>query len=540
VVHVNADDAEACLAVARMAHDYRERFHKDFVVDLVGYRRWGHNEGDEPNFTQPVMYEAIRTHPTAREKLAAELVAAGVLPQAEADGMLQAVFDELGRALEAGGGDDHGHDDEEDGQERAASQETTAVAADVLRELNDGLLSRPEGFTPNARLDKLLQRRRDALGPDGGIDWGHAESLAFASLLAEGTPVRLSGQDAERGTFSHRHVVLHDSKTDGRYDVLASLPQARASFEVHNSPLSEMAVVGFEYGYTVFDPQALVIWEAQFGDFANGAQVMIDQYLAASVQKWGQASGLVLLLPHGYEGQGPEHSSARLERYLQLAAEGNLRVVYPTTAAQYFHLLRRQAAALGADARPLVVMSPKSLLRHPLAAARLDQLSEGRFHAVLRDADAESRADAITRLVLCSGKVYVDLVGTSDEQRAERASIEGIDRVALVRVEELYPFPGDEIAAVIDGFPNLREIVWAQEEPRNMGAWTYAAPRLVQIARGRFPLRYAGRPERASPAEGHASRHVAEQNRIVHEAWSGSPQGPAGAPEPEKVASKSK
>jgi 2-oxoglutarate dehydrogenase E1 component len=540
VVHVNADDAEACLAVTRMAHAYRERFHKDFVVDLVGYRRWGHNEGDEPSFTQPVMYEAIRTHPTAREQLAAELVAQGVVSQADADGMLQAVFDELSRTLEESG-DGHAHDDDEaDGDERLSSEEGTGVDAATLRELNDGLLARPEGFTPNARLDKLLQRRREAIGPDGGIDWGHAESLAFASLLAEGTPVRLSGQDAERGTFSHRHVVLHDARTGGCYDVLASHPRAAASFEVHNSPLSEMAVVGFEYGYTVFDPQALVIWEAQFGDFANGAQVMIDQYLAASVQKWGQASGLVLLLPHGYEGQGPEHSSARLERYLQLAAEGNLRVVYPTTAAQYFHLLRRQAATLGPEARPLVVMSPKSLLRHPLAAARLEQLAEGRFHPVLRDADAETRAEAITRLVLCSGKVYVDLVGTSDEQRAERASIEGIDRVALVRVEELYPFPAGEIEAVVAGFPSLREIFWVQEEPRNMGAWTYAAPRLVQIAQGRVPLRYVGRPDRASPAEGHSSRHVAEQNRIVHEALSGSPPGPASAPEAEKLISKRK
>jgi 2-oxoglutarate dehydrogenase E1 component len=466
-------------------------------------------------------------------------VAQGVVSQAEADGMLQAVFDELGRALEAGDGHaDHGQ--EGGGDEQASSRRDTGVAADTLRALNDGLLARPEGFVPNARLDKLLQRRRDALGPDGGIDWGHAESLAFASLLAEGTPVRLSGQDAERGTFSHRHVVLHDAATDARYDVLAGLPGSKASFEVHNSPLSEMAVVGFEYGYTVFDPQALVIWEAQFGDFANGAQVMIDQYLAASEQKWGQASGLVLLLPHGYEGQGPEHSSARLERFLQLCAEGNLRVVYPTTAAQYFHLLRRQAALLGADARPMVVMSPKSLLRHPLAAAKLDQLAEGRFHPVLRDEEAERRADAITRLVLCSGKVYVDLVGTGDEQRAERASIEGIDRVALVRVEELYPFPAADLEQVVAGFPNLHEVVWVQEEPRNMGAWSYVAPRLVQLLQGSLPLRYTGRPERASPAEGHASRHVAEQNRIVREALGGSAQGAAAAAEPEKLISKRK
>jgi 2-oxoglutarate dehydrogenase E1 component len=529
VVHVNADDAEACLAVTRMAHAYRERFHKDFVVDLVGYRRWGHNEGDEPSFTQPTMYEAIRTHPTARETFAARLVAEGVVTQAEADAMLQGVLDELAKTLESlGEGDAHAHAEHE-AEPRPRVPTETGVPAETLAGLNDALLRRPEGFQPNARLDKLLQRRRDAMGPDGGIDWGHAESLAFASLLAEGTPVRLSGQDAERGTFSHRHVVLHDAATDTRFNPFTELPGARASFEVHNSPLSEMAVVGFEYGYTVFDPQALVIWEAQFGDFANGAQVMIDQYLAASEQKWGQASGLVLLLPHGYEGQGPEHSSARLERYLQLSAEGNLRVVYPTTAAQYFHLLRRQAGMLGSEARPLVVMSPKSLLRHPLAAARLEELAQGRFQPVLRDEEAERRADQITRLLLCSGKVWVDLVGTGDEQRAERAAIEGIDRVALVRVEELYPFPAAEVEAVVAGFPRLREIVWVQEEPRNMGAWSHLAPRLREVVRGELPVRYVGRPERASPAEGLATRHLAEQNRIVHEALGGAPAAPAGS-----------
>jgi 2-oxoglutarate dehydrogenase E1 component len=540
VVHVNADDAEACLAVARMAHAYRERFHKDFMVDLVGYRRWGHNEGDEPNFTQPTMYEAIRTHPTARETLAAELVAQGVVSQAEADAALQQVLDELARTLE-GLAEGDGHGDEAGDESRPRVPAETGVPAAALAELNDALLRRPGGFQPNARLDKLLQRRKGALGPEGGIDWGHAESLAFASLLAEGVPVRLSGQDAERGTFSHRHLVLHDAASGARFNPLAELPQSRASFEVHNSPLSEMAVVGFEYGYTVFDPQALVLWEAQFGDFANGAQVMIDQYLAASEQKWGQASGLVLLLPHGYEGQGPEHSSARLERYLQLSAEGNLRVVYPTSAAQYFHLLRRQASMLGSEARPLVVMSPKSLLRHPLAAARLEELAHGRFQPVLRDEEAERRADQITRLLLCSGKVWVDLVGTGDEQRAERAAIEGIDRVALVRVEELYPFPAGEVEAVVAGFPRLREIVWVQEEPRNMGAWSFLAPRLREVTRGELPVRYVGRPERASPAEGHATRHVAEQSRIVHEALSGAPAAPAGsAPGGEKLISKRK
>jgi 2-oxoglutarate dehydrogenase E1 component len=530
VVHVNADDAEACLAVARMACAYRSQFGKDFVIDLVGYRRWGHNEGDEPLFTQPVMYEVIRDHPTVREHLARQLVGEGVLSQGEADAMLQEVFDALGAvndALAQGGADAAVHADAPSRNGRRAPG-ATAVPAETLTELNEALLGRPEGFTPNPRLEKLLQRRREAMGPEGGIDWGHAETLAFATLLAEGTPVRLSGQDAERGTFSHRHVVLNDAKTGAKLNVLASLPQAKASFEVHNSPLSEMAVLGFEYGYTVADPRALVLWEAQFGDFANGAQVMIDQYIAASWQKWEQSSGLVMLLPHGYEGQGPEHSSARLERFLQLSAEGNLRVANCTTAAQYFHLLRRQARLLETDPRPLVVMAPKSLLRHPMAAAHLADLAEGRFHPVLRDAAAEGRADEVTRVVLCSGKVYVDLVGGSDEQKAERAAIEGVDRVAVVRVEELYPFPAEELRAAFAAFPRLREVVWAQEEPRNMGAWTFVEPRLRELA-GPLPVRYEGRPDRASPAEGYADRHLAEQARIVRAAWSGAPAAAAAA-----------
>jgi 2-oxoglutarate dehydrogenase E1 component len=528
VVHVNADDAEACLAVARLAFAYRQKFHKDFVIDLVGYRRWGHNEGDEPLFTQPRMYEVIRTHPTARERLAARLVEEGVLTQAEADAALQRVTDELSRALESlggGHGHAHGHDDDTpstNGRHPEAME--TGVPAERLRELNAGLLSLPEGFTPNPRLDKnVLQKRREAL--DSGkadVDWGHAEALAFASLLADGTPVRLSGQDAERGTFSHRHAVLHDARTGARHDTLASLPQARASFEVLNSPLSEMAVLGFEYGYSVCDPQALVLWEAQFGDFANGAQVIIDQYLAASAQKWEQRSGVMLLLPHGYEGQGPEHSSARLERFLQLCAQDNLRVANCTTAAQYFHLLRRQAALLAADPRPVVVMSPKSLLRHPLANATLEQLTSGRFQPLLLDRPFGGQAEEVTRLLLCSGKVYVDLIGGTDDQKKERLAIEGAARVAIGRVEELYPFPADTVAKAIAGFPALREVVWVQEEPRNMGAWSFVAPRLREVV-GELPLRYEGRPERASPAEGYAHRHSAEQARIVRAALADSP-----------------
>ncbi|HEX2187513.1 MAG TPA: 2-oxoglutarate dehydrogenase E1 component [Longimicrobiaceae bacterium] len=518
IVHVNADDPEACVHVARLAVAYRARYHKDFVVDLVGYRRWGHNEGDEPAFTQPRMYDAVRPHPTAREVYAERLAGEGVLPRDEADAMLQEVLDHLagvqaalgdGSSMPAQNGDEH----HANGGPPGSSLET-AVPAERLAEYNDALLRWPEGFAPNARLEKQLARRRDALGPEGGIDWGHAETLAFASLIAEGVPVRLTGQDAERGTFSHRHLVLHDAGTGARHTPLAALPQARASFEVHNSPLSEMAAVGFEYGYSVFDPDVLVIWEAQFGDFVNGAQVMIDQFLSASYQKWEQTSGLVLLLPHGYEGQGPEHSSARLERFLQLSAEENFRVVNCTTSAQYFHLLRRQAQLLDRDPRPLIVMSPKSLLRHPLAASRLEQLAGGHFQCVIGDADAAERADEVTRLALCSGKVFADLY--SSPLRAEARA------VALARVEELYPFPVEEIASLARSFPRLREVVWVQEEPRNMGAWTFVEPRLREMF-GDLPVRYEGRPERASPAEGSPDRHAKEQARIVAAAWGDAP-----------------
>ena len=528
IVHVNADDPDACIAIARLAVAYRAGFHKDFVIDLVGYRRWGHNEGDEPAFTQPRMYDAIRAHPTARERFAELLAEQGVVTHEEADAMLQQVLDRLAEVQTSLG----------DGSAVLHTTATTTTptaaprAPSRRRCRRSGCASStrrccaPGGLPPNPRLEKQLARRRDALGPEGGIDWGHAETLAFASLIADGVPVRLTGQDAERGTFSHRHLVLHDADTGAKHTALAALPQARASFEVHNSPLSEMAVVGFEYGYSVFDPDVLVIWEAQFGDFVNGAQVMIDQFLAASYQKWEQTSGLVLLLPHGYEGQGPEHSSARLERFLQLSAENNFRVVNspPRRSTSTSCGARR---VLSRDPRPLIVMTPKSLLRHPLAASRLEQLATGGFRCVLGDADAAGRAGEVTRLVLCSGKVFADLY--TSPLRAEARG------VALGRVEELYPFPGDEIAALARSFPALREVVWVQEEPRNMGAWTYMEPRLRALF-GDLPVRYEGRPERAAPAEGSADRHAKEQARIVEAAWSGAPPRgePGGAARPRR------
>jgi 2-oxoglutarate dehydrogenase E1 component len=362
-------------------------------------------------------------------------------------------------------------------------------------------------------LERILARRGMGLDKPGGIDWGHAEALAFGSLLLDGVPVRLTGQDSERGTFVQRHGVLTDVNTGAKFAPLGAVPGAKASFALYNSPLSEAAVLGFEYGYSIHAPEALVLWEAQFGDFANAGQVLIDQFIVAARAKWRQDPGLVLLLPHGYEGQGPEHSSGRLERYLQLAAEDNIRVANPTTAAQYFHLLRAQAQALKEGRRPLVVMTPKSLLRHPRAGSSLADLTKGGWQPVIDDADATARM-SVGRLVLCSGKVAVDLA-TSERRK-------GADWVAVARLEQLYPFPAEEVERILDRYQSLREVVWLQEEPQNMGAWNFAMPHLTLLlaARG-LPLRYIGRPERASTAEGAHEAHEVEQARIVGEAFSG-------------------
>jgi 2-oxoglutarate dehydrogenase E1 component len=408
------------------------------------------------------------------------------------------------------------HDDTSRGQEPDVEPSTgeygaiarsadTTVRAEQLVALNERLLAWPATFHVHPRLAKQLERRREALGEAGGIDWAHAEALAFASLVADGVHVRLTGQDSERGTFSHRHAVLHDTESGAKFTPLQHLPNVAGSFEIHNSPLSETSVLGFEYGYSTADEKALVLWEAQFGDFVNMAQPVIDQFIAADRAKWGQDSSVVLLLPHGYEGQGPEHSSARLERFLQLCAEGNLRVAYPTSPAQYFHVLRRQSRL--PNKRPLVLMQPKSMLRLAEAASRLDELANGRFSPVLDD-PAVPRREEISRLILCSGKIYYDLSGP------ERPS-----HVAVVRVEELYPWPHEDVSSTIDKYPNVSEIVWAQEEPKNMGAWTYAAPRLRACVGNSLPIRYIGRPERASTAEGFANSHQVEQSRIVADAF---------------------
>ncbi len=506
IVHVNADDPAACMAVMRMAMDYRARFHSDFLIDLVGYRRWGHNEGDDPTLTQPQMYDKVSAHPTARALWSEKLSAEGIVDNGEGERLLTESIDALQVLRDDLRASANGQHDEEAAASYSQPTVDTEVSAELLSELNDALHSFPEDFSIHRRLQRQLERRRSALENDGAIDWAHAEMLAFATLLAEGTPIRLSGQDSQRGTFGQRHLVLHDPDTGAALSLLQQLPQAKASMGVYNSPLSEAGVLGFEYGYSITAPETMVLWEAQFGDFANGAQVIIDQFLSSGNSKWEQTAALTLLLPHGYEGQGPEHSSARLERFLQLAANNNIRVLNMTTSAQYFHALRRQAKLAGSAPRPMIVMTPKSLLRHPRAGSSLVDLASGGFLPVIDDANAANRRGEVRRLALCSGKVYVDLTAEEQENGAE---------VAIIRVEELYPFPANELREIITQYPNATELVWVQEEPQNMGAWSYIEPRLRELLDGRLPVAYNGRAAEASPAEGSVDDHSEEQARIV-------------------------
>jgi 2-oxoglutarate dehydrogenase E1 component len=507
IVHVNADDPEACLAAIRLAMMYREKFHGDVVIDLVGYRRYGHNEADEPAYTQPMMYERIKNTPTVRQKYAQQLANEGVIEAAQADADYDAAYAQLA-AIQQKVKSGQRTEDTQRITPKPAPEPATAVPADVLVALNGRLLAVPDGFQIHPKLAKQLEKRRDALSSPEGIEWAHAESLAFASLLTDGTPIRLTGQDTQRGTFSQRHLVLHDVASGQVHTPLQHLPSVQVPFELYNSPLSEYACLGFEYGYAVASPEALVLWEAQFGDFANGAEVVIDQFLIAGLAKWGESSRLTLLLPHGYEGQGPEHSSARLERFLALGAEGNIRVANCTTPAQYFHLLRRQA--LHQEIRPLVVMTPKSLLRLPAATSQLDDFVLGKFRSVLWDRD-RTWPERVTRLLLCSGKVYYDLVASP--LRKEMA------RVKIGRVELLYPFPGAEIGEYVRRYPNLKEVVWVQEEPRNMGARKFVLPKIRDALPSSVTLADVSRPERSSPAEGYPAAHKAEQERIVAAAY---------------------
>ncbi|HEY1409291.1 MAG TPA: 2-oxoglutarate dehydrogenase E1 component, partial [Promineifilum sp.] len=515
IVHVNADDPEACIEVARLASAYRNRFHTDFVIDLVGYRRYGHNEGDEPRFTQPLMYEKIDSHATVRKLWAASLSDRGIISSEQGDQLFEQQINTLNEVFQSLPEDPAVSQEPQlppppGGAARAAK---TAVPAEELRTLNQALLELPNGFQLNRKLAKLLERRKDIFSdPDAAtVDWATAEALAFGTIVADGTPIRVTGEDVERGTFSHRHALLRDENSGNIYIPLQHIPQARAAFEVRNSPLSEAAAIGFEYGYNVQSPERLVIWEAQYGDFINTAQAIIDEFVVSGSAKWEQTSSLVLLLPHGHEGQGPDHSTGRMERFLQLAAETNIRVANPTTAAQYFHLLRRQAALLTTDPLPLVIFTPKSLLRNPLVYSSLRDLSEGRWKPIIDDPQTSAERKPVRCLILCSGKIFVEMI--SDKRRKERMDI------AIVRTEQLYPFPETELVEVLKHYPNLEEVAWIQEEPANAGAWNALQPRLLKLLDGQLPLRLIARPRRASPAEGSMARHVRHQATLLDRAF---------------------
>ncbi len=508
IIHVNADDPAACLSAVRLAMAYRLKFQADVLIDLVGYRRHGHNEADEPAYTQPTMYARIRELPTARQQYAAALEQGGVIEAGRADAMVEENYNRMIEAQNRFKAAAETQPDIEPAMVAESGDFETGVPAETLTALNEALLAWPAGLSVHPKLARQLERRRAGLSNEHGIDWGHGEALAFASLLAEGVPIRLTGQDAGRGTFSHRNAVLHDVETGREFVPLQALPGETALFEIRNSPLSECAPIGFEYGYALAAPEALVIWEAQYGDFVNGAQVMLDQFVVSGYSKWGVSPRLTLLLPHGYEGGGPEHSSGRVERFLQAAAEDNIRVANCTTPAQYFHLLRRQAK--WSVRRPLILMTPKSLLRLPAAASTLADLTSGRFQPVIDDPAGNGNRASARSLLLCSGKIYYDMLAEAHKR--------GEDHPPIARVEQLYPFAEPELRDVFSRYPSLTEVVWVQEEPKNMGAWTFIEQHLSPILPPGVYLRYIGRPERAAPSEGYASAHNVEQARIVSEA----------------------
>lgn len=515
IIHVNADDSQACIEAARTAFAYRHKFHKDFVINLIGYRRYGHNEGDEPRFTQPVMYRKIDEHLRVRQLWADRLEKEGLLDQGQAEELLQAFLKSLQEA-----------NDQLDAEKAlvepvpqpppsgAAQKVKTAVTLKRLKDLNRALLDFPKDFHLNPKLEKAVEKRRTLLDkPDNGkVDWASAEELAFASILEDGIPIRLTGQDSIRGTFSQRHAAFYDIETNRAHIPLQTIPQAGASFEVLNSPLSEAAAIGFEVGYNILAPERLDIWEAQYGDFINNAQGIIDEFLLSGRAKWGLTPSLVLLLPHGNEGQGPDHSSGRIERFLGLAAEINVRIAYPSTAAQYFHLLRRQALLLKTDPLPLVVFTPKGLLRHPLTASPSQELTTGGWQRIIDDPNLPGKKTEVKNLILCSGRIYVDLV-TSDLRKENHDD-------AIIRVEQLYPFPKQELEALLAEYPGLERLIWVQEEPLNMGAWNYLRPRLRQLTEDhRLQLHYIGRPESSSPAEGSSTLYRINQQELIEQAF---------------------
>lgn len=523
IFHVNADDPEAVVFATQLAVDFRNTFKRDVVIDLVCYRRRGHNEADEPAVTQPLMYQKVRSHPSTRDLYAHRLISEGVLTEEQdrewteqyrealdrGEPLVSSLVREPNTELFVDWTPYLGHDWTVDAD--------TSVSTARIKALSERMCTPPEGFLIQRQVGKILEDRQRMAAGAADINWGFAETLAYASLLEEGYPVRMTGQDIGRGTFSHRHAVLHNQKTDEAYVPLQHLSKEQAPFRIFDSLLSEEAVLAFEYGYSTTSPTGLVIWEAQFGDFANGAQVVIDQFITSGEHKWSRLCGLTMLLPHGYEGQGPEHSSARLERYLQLCAEHNIQVCVPTTPAQVFHMLRRQA--IRPLRKPLVVMSPKSLLRHKEAVSSLEDLSEGHFHTVLDETDAID-SQAVKRLVLCSGKVFYDL-------RAARRERD-IDDVAIIRIEQLYPFPESDLGEIVGRYPNLEDAVWCQEEPMNQGAW-YASQhhmrRVIQRSKVDVYLRYAGREASASVSAGYTALHLKEQEQFIEEALGPMPWG---------------
>ena len=521
IFHVNGEHPDAVAQVIKLAMDFRERWHRDVVIDMYCYRRHGHNEGDEPRYTQPQMYQWVDRQPTVRENFVQNMVGLGVVSKSECDTIADQCKTALEQDLESAragevrpsngqesnrgiwAGDYHG------GPESDAKPVDTGVPREALDQLLRKLTTVPEGLRLNSKLRRLMKKRSQMASGEVPLDWWAGEALAFASLATSGAPIRLSGQDAQRGTFTHRHSVLHDQESFETYTPLDHLAEDQAPYMVWNSPLSEAAVLAFDYGYSLEWPEGLVIWEAQFGDFANGAQVIIDQFVSTSEDKWSRLSGLVMMLPHGFEGQGPEHSSARLERFLTLAAEDNMRVVNLTTPAQIFHALRRQVVS--PYRKPLIIMTPKSLLRHPKATSSLEDLSQGRFEKLLPDPEQPDLSQA-PFIILCSGKVYYDLVASRDEHQAEH--------IPVVRVEQLYPFPENELAQLLEACPDGTEVRWVQEEPSNMGAWRYLRDHAWDGVLSRMKLRRVSRPESASPATGSGASHKIEQTRLVAEALS--------------------
>ncbi|SDX48582.1 2-oxoglutarate dehydrogenase E1 component [Salimicrobium album] len=520
IMHVNADDPEACLSAIALAYEYRQTFHKDVLIDLVGYRRYGHNEIDEPRATQPRLYSEIDEHPTIANVYGENLLNQGVIQDGELDEYKEKATSNL-RDIYNSMKEEETYEPDVQGRpqgvERSLEEFETVVDLDRLKTLNKQMLERPEGFNGFKKLEKILNKRENMLEEGNKVDWATAEALAFASILEEGQPIRVTGQDTERGTFAHRHMVLHDVETGETYCPLHGIEQAKASFDIFNSPLSEAGVLGFEYGYSVHSQETLVVWEAQFGDFANAGQVIFDQFVSSGRAKWNEQSNMVFLLPHGYEGQGPEHSSARLERFLQMSAENNWTVANVTSAAQYFHLLRRQSAiSCKEEERPLVLMTPKSLLRNQRVASEAKEFTDSGFHPLVRQPGLtktkKKDKSKVKTLLLGSGKIMVDI---EDRTEQEESSFETID---AVRVEQIYPFPDQKLKEIMKEYPNLKELVWVQEEPQNMGSWYFVEGILYNLLEEGQIHRYVGRPHRASPSVGEPNIHKTEQNRIIKEA----------------------